>query len=78
MITDDDLFTVATLVYREWSKAFDNKKACENEKWDKRICPKEDWPQFKAYRKSHANKEFLKWDCLQARLVAVMPKLKEV
>ena len=48
---------IASLLYSKWSSLWDARLVVQKEEWDKKFCPKSDWPAFHAMRISLAQKE---------------------
>lgn len=58
---------IASLVYGEWSKAFDSLKNVKQLTWATagKFCPKEDWPLFHKDMLQNAQANFDKWQAIR-------------
>jgi len=67
-LSNDDLFEVATLVYRRWADEFDKLKAVRREKNDGST----DWEEFHIERLNNATEAVTKWRGILDRITPLV------
>lgn len=66
---------IASLVYNKWAESYDAFKAAQTATWEanKWLCPKEDWPLFRAHQMEYAEKALDKWTKLKEEVCKYSP-----
>jgi hypothetical protein len=76
-LSDRARLECASLVYREWCKAFDGWKDAKEATWESRgrFCPKGDWPEFYKSALGDAKANLDKWVALKEEVCKYSPLL---